>query len=195
MQGQGSLPQRNALERLLNHSESIASRSKRALDASALQASVSCGEAGPAGNSQPASAPLAAEDSQSLLPELHALQRDLAALLPRLPPAVSNDSRCAALHRALSRVHALPQGAHAGASIAVLAAARTALSTVVAALASFAGDLRTAHLCRVEAEEARRSADAASADARVLADGYRGKRDEATRYGQVRVCCRLRVCM
>ena len=109
--------QQTALTRLLRESEAIAAQSKAAL--------VSASPSSHADGAPPGHGAAAAR-----------LAAFLATLLQRLPAAVTRDARCDALTAAL---RALPPAA---APQQLLAAALTALETVVAALASFAGALR-----------------------------------------------------
>jgi hypothetical protein len=127
--------------------------------------------------------------------ELDALRKLLGEVSLRLPPAVTNDARCEPLHNALAQLRSSQHSTGNKNAARVLyapdltlAAARVALEVLAGALAGFASDLRTSHLCRMEAQEARKTAEAAAAEAQHAANTYRSKRDDAVKYGQVCLC-------
>jgi hypothetical protein len=147
-----------ALEALLQQSASIASHSKSVLEAAGNSPSNSLGSicsSGATGSS----------NSSRIASRLH---RQLVSLLPRLPPAVTDDSRCTPLKTAIAQ---LPSAFNAlSCSDTLLHTARVAVATLAEALTNFAGDLRMAHICREEAEEASRQASARAEDFRSKSD-------------------------
>lgn len=178
------------LRRVLSPSASSAQRAPRgaASAAGSLRRSRSTSATPHADGAAAATEP---QTSTRTVRELTALVTELRALPERLPVAVSGDARSQPLKEALQELRAVlasdgdaALGASPAAQAAALAAARAALAVVTEALASFASDLRTAHLCRVDAESARAAAEAAAGDAQQAANTYRAKRDEAGRYGQ-----------
>ena len=162
-QPSGTGSQRVALAALLHQTASIASQSRSALEATGTSPTQS------RDSSQAATAP----HHKPLGSGLARLHAQLAALLPCLPPAVTSDARCGRLKAALAQ---LPQGGaalHSGEAGVVLRAARVAVDTLTDALASFAGDLRTAHQCRHEAAAAAERERAAARQLRGQLEEFR----------------------
>jgi hypothetical protein len=188
-QGTDGNDRHESLEHTLSTSDSCAACSKRASDASHGAGS---SQRRSAVSTPRASGHDAPTHSDAVHSQLGALQTALQALLPKLPLAVTGDERCQPLKDALAELQRALMGTAGGreslvspgAQAALLAAAHAAIDVVVDALASFASDLRTAHLCRVEAEAARQAAEAAAGEAQHAANSYRAKRDDAARYGQ-----------
>lgn len=161
---------RAAMKVLLRQSASLVSHSKSALEAASSSPSNSLG-------SIHSSASFGNTSKHAHLASR--LHRQLAALLPRLPPAVANDQRCGGLKAALAQLPPALDASTNACSDALLQAARAAVAMLTNALADFAGDLRTAHIAREEAEEAARQAS-------DLVEDLRSKKDAAVLDGLVR---------